>query len=401
MPGRPADGRRVGPARVPVRLGPVDLDPTDPEATTRPSFPPPAGTTPAQTGPTVLAAFIPGAGLGVATAASDRAALLAGSNTVAGWLAVTGPRTVLLAAPRSFCAGVERAIEIVERALLQRSAPVYIRKQIVHHTQVVSELRALGAQFVSDLDEVPFGATVVFPAHGVAPAVRAQAQLRGLDVIDATCPLVARAHETARQAAGRGDTVVFIGQSDHEETDGMLGAAAPDAVLVQDAADVDRLTVADPARLVYLTQTTLAADETAEVVDRLRARFPAARGPAPQDECHAATNRQNALLAIAAEADLVLVIGLAHAADSARLVELARRQGTAAYPIETAADICPQWLAQARVIGLTAGASAPPYLVDDVVAALRGLGTLTVIERETARETVRDTIQYAPPVPAE
>jgi 4-hydroxy-3-methylbut-2-enyl diphosphate reductase len=298
------------------------------------------------------------------------------------------PRTVLLAAPRSFCAGVERAIEAVEHALDQRGAPIYVRKQIVHNTHVVADLEARGAVFVDELDAVPDGAVVVFSAHGVSPAVRGEAYRRGLDVIDATCPLVTKVHAEARRFAARGDTVVLIGHAGHEEVEGTLGEAPERTVLVQDAADVAALELPDPARVSYLTQTTLAVDETAGVVAALHERFPALQGPASDDICYATTNRQDALAAIAEEADLVLVVGSANSSNSVRLVELAQRRGTPAYLIDDAGDIRPQWLSGVRVVGLTAGASAPPALVDGVVAALAALGPVTVAEREIARETV-------------
>ncbi|MBY8852037.1 4-hydroxy-3-methylbut-2-enyl diphosphate reductase, partial [Saccharothrix sp. MB29] len=232
---------------------------------------------------------------------------------------------VLLASPRSFCAGVERAIDIVDRLLDQRGGPVHVRKQIVHNTHVVAELEARGAVFVDELDAVPDGATVVFSAHGVSPAVREEAERRGLDVVDATCPLVTKVHAEARRYAARGDTVVLIGHAGHEVVEGTLGEAPDRVVLVETAADVAALEVPDPARVSYLTQTTLAVDETAEVLDALRARFPALRGPSSADICYATTNRQDAVREVARDADLVLVVGSANSSNSVRLVELARR----------------------------------------------------------------------------
>jgi 4-hydroxy-3-methylbut-2-enyl diphosphate reductase len=266
------------------------------------------------------------------------------------------PRTVLLAAPRSFCAGVERAIEIVEHALAQRGRPVYVRKQIVHNAHVVADLEARGAVFVDDLDAVPPGATVVFSAHGVSPAVRTQAGHRALRVIDATCPLVTKVHTEARRFAARGDTVLLVGHDGHEEVEGTLGEAPERTILVPDVAAAWTVEVPDPTRVSYLTQTTLAVDETEEIVAELRARFPALRGPASDDICYATTNRQHALTAIAGEADLVLVVGSANSSNSVRLVELARRGGTPAYLIDDAGDIRPEWLDGVRVVGLTAGA---------------------------------------------
>jgi 4-hydroxy-3-methylbut-2-en-1-yl diphosphate reductase len=306
-----------------------------------------------------------------------------------------GPRTVLLASPRSFCAGVERAIAIVEQLLDQRDGPIYVRKQIVHNIHVVADLQARGAVFVDELDTVPDGATVVFSAHGVSPAVRTEAADRDLEVIDATCPLVTKVHVEARRFADRGDTVILIGHAGHEEVEGTLGEAPDQTVLVQTAEEVAGLEVTDPARVSYLTQTTLAVDETAEVVDALRARFPALRGPASDDICYATTNRQDALKAIAAESDLVLVVGSTNSSNSVRLVELAHRHDTPSYLIDDPSGIRPEWLEGVGVVGLTAGASAPPRLVEAVIAALAALGPVTVVERETTRETVHFTLPVA------
>jgi 4-hydroxy-3-methylbut-2-enyl diphosphate reductase len=342
---------------------------------------------------TATAAVLPTAGgpagIGVAAAGGDPAGWKAARTALNTWLSVAGRRTILLASPRSFCAGVERAIEIVERALDLRGGPVYVRRQIVHNVHVVSDLEARGAVFVDELDAVPDGATVVFSAHGVSPAVRGEAARRGLHVIDATCPLVTKVHSEGRRFAARGDTVIVIGHAGHEEVEGTLGEAPEQMILVESAADVDALRVRDPARVSYLTQTTLAVDETAEVVDALHRRFPAVRGPGSGDICYATTNRQRALRAIAAESGLMLVVGSANSSNSRRLVELARRHDTPAHLIDGPADIRAEWLAGVRVVGLTAGASAPPRLVDAVIDALGGLGAVTVTERETTRETVQ------------
>lgn len=297
-------------------------------------------------------------------------------------------RKVLLAGPRSFCAGVERAIEIVRRALAQYGSPVFVRKQIVHNTHVVVELERQGAVFVDELDAVPDGAVVVFSAHGVSPAVRSEASARGLEVVDATCPLVTKVHAEARRFAARGDTVVLIGHAGHEEVDGTMGEAPDSMVLVQGPDDVAELQMVDTERVSYLTQTTLAVDETADVVRALRARFPALREPPSDDICYATTNRQDAVRAVAADADVLLVVGSGNSSNSVRLVELAQRQGTPAYLIDDVTDIRSEWLRDARVVGLTAGASAPPRLVEDVIVALRNIGPVTVEERETTRETV-------------
>ncbi|XVV05148.1 4-hydroxy-3-methylbut-2-enyl diphosphate reductase [Actinosynnema sp. CA-248983] len=310
-------------------------------------------------------------------------------------MSVVESRTVLLAAPRAFCAGVERAIEIVERALASREHPVYVRKQIVHNAHVVADLEARGAVFVEELDEVPFGATVVFSAHGVSPAVRAEAERRGLEVFDATCPLVAKVHSEARRFAERGDTVLLIGHDNHEETEGTLGEAPESMILVQSVEEARAVSVADPAKVSYLTQTTLAVDETADVLEVLRKRFPALRGPGSADICYASTNRQAALRMITAESDLVLVVGSTNSANTQRLVEIARREGRPAHLIEDAGALREEWLAGVVRVGVTAGASAPPHLVAEVVEALRARGPVTVVEREVARETIQFTVPGA------
>ena len=305
-------------------------------------------------------------------------------------------RTVLLAAPRSFCAGVERAIETVERELDQHDAtPVYVRKQIVHNRHVVADLEQRGAVFVEELDEVPEGATVVFSAHGVAPQVRDEADRRGLRVIDATCPLVTKVHAEARRFAARGDTVILVGHAGHEEVEGTVGEAPDRTVLVADPAGVAGLQVEDPQRVSYLTQTTLAVDEVGAVVDALRERFPALKGPGSDDICYATTNRQEAVKAIARDADLMLVVGSANSSNSVRLVELARRLGTAAHLIDDASELRDEWLAGARVVGLTAGASAPPRLVQEVLDALRARGPVVVQERRIASEHLQFSLPSA------
>ncbi|MGA3154052.1 MAG: 4-hydroxy-3-methylbut-2-enyl diphosphate reductase [Streptosporangiaceae bacterium] len=320
--------------------------------------------------------------------AALRSLRLAGP-VLASWAAACAPRQVLLAGPRSFCAGVERAIEIVERALDQASAPVYVRKQIVHNTRVVTGLEERGAVFVDELGEVPDGALVVFSAHGVSPAVRAEAAQRKLTSVDATCPLVAKVHAEARRFAAEGYLVVLIGHEGHEEVEGTLGEAPGAMVLVQDAADVARLRPADPAKVAYLMQTTLAADEANAIVAALLDRFPAARGPGSDDICYATTNRQLAVRAIAAESDLVLVAGSANSSNSRRLVETAERAGTPAYLVDDTGDIELGWLAGKSTIGITAGASAPPAMVGQIVAALSGLGRIQVSERVITTESIR------------
>jgi 4-hydroxy-3-methylbut-2-enyl diphosphate reductase len=304
------------------------------------------------------------------------------------WAGALGRREVVLAAPRASCAGVERAVEIVERALEARGAPVYVRKQIVHNAHVVADLEARGAVFVEEVDEVPAGATVIFSAHGVSPAVRAQADARGLEVIDATCPLVSKVHAEARRFAAAGFDIVLVGHEGHEEVDGTQGEAPAHTHVIAGADEVAGLDVEDPERVAYLTQTTLALDETAGVVDELRARFPALAGPASSDICYATQNRQDAVRALAAECDVVLVVGSGNSSNSRRLVEVAERAGCPALLVEDAGEIPPELLAGRPRVGLTAGASAPESLVDGVVRALGGLGGVEVDELEVAREEV-------------
>jgi 4-hydroxy-3-methylbut-2-enyl diphosphate reductase len=305
------------------------------------------------------------------------------------WAAACGPRQVLLAGPRSFCAGVERAIEIVERVLEQQGPPVYVRKQIVHNTHVVHDLEQRGAIFVDELDEVPDGAPVVFSAHGVSPAVRDDAAGRGLSVVDATCPLVAKVHKEARRFADDGYLVALIGHNGHEEVEGTLGEAPGSTVLVETPEDVLSLRPRDEGKVAYLMQTTLAADEAEGVASALLDRFPAARGPGTDDICYATTNRQQAVRVVAAQSDLVLVAGSANSSNSRRLVETAERAGTPAHLIDGPEDIQLGWLDGVSTIGLTAGASAPPAVVSDIIDALRGLGPVEVAERVTTTESIR------------
>jgi 4-hydroxy-3-methylbut-2-enyl diphosphate reductase len=305
------------------------------------------------------------------------------------WAAATGQRRVLLAGPRSFCAGVERAIEIVEKVLERQGPPVYVRKQIVHNTHVVAGLERRGAVFVDELSQVPDGACVVFSAHGVSPAVREEADRRGLVSVDATCPLVSKVHVEARRFAAEGYLVALIGHAGHEEVEGTLGEAPEATVLVETAADVAGLRPRDPGKVAYLMQTTLAVDEAAEVAAALRERFPSARAPGSDDICYATTNRQQAVRAVAAEADLVLVAGSANSSNSVRLVETAQRAGIPAYLIDGPSDIELGWLAGVSTVGISAGASAPPAVVGDIVAALAGLGPVEVTERVTTTESIR------------
>jgi 4-hydroxy-3-methylbut-2-enyl diphosphate reductase len=304
------------------------------------------------------------------------------------WARALGHREVVLAAPRASCAGVVRAVEVVERALDERGAPIYVRKQIVHNAHVVRELEQRGAIFVDEIDEVPPSSTVIFSAHGVSPAVRRAAVARGLEVIDATCPLVAKVHAEARRFAASGYDIVLVGHQGHEEVDGTFGEAPERTHLIAGADEVASLEVDDPERVAYLTQTTLALDETAGVIDALRERFPAIVGPASDDICYATQNRQDAVRALAADCDVVLVVGSSNSSNSRRLVEVAERAGCPARLVENAADVPPGMLVGARRIGLTAGASAPEALVEDVVTALDGLGGVSLVERAVATEDV-------------
>nr|WP_203844498.1 4-hydroxy-3-methylbut-2-enyl diphosphate reductase [Dactylosporangium siamense] len=314
-----------------------------------------------------------------------------GTGTVgavlAGWHAAAGARTVLLPQPQSFCAGVERAIEIVEEALARFPHPVYVRKQIVHNLHVVRDLADRGAVFVDELDEVPAGATVVFSAHGVAPSVHQEAAGRRLRVIDATCPLVTKVHSEVRRFARRDHQIVLIGHAGHEEAEGTLGEAPERTRLVQTAADVAALPDID-GPVAYVTQTTLAVDEVTAVVAALRERFPQITGPGSDDVCYATTNRQRAVLAVAGESDLVYVVGSRNSSNSVRLVELVERAGKSARLIEDVTGVRLAELAGATTVGLTAGASASPTLVARIVRSLRRLGPVEVVERRVATETI-------------
>ncbi len=326
-----------------------------------------------------------------ATAARLHRALRVLGTTAAAvddWGRALGARQVLLAEPRSFCAGVDRAIEVVERALEQRGAPVYVRKQIVHNVHVVSDLSRRGAVFVDEIDEVPPGSTLVFSAHGVSPAVRAAAAERDLDVIDATCPLVTKVHTEVRRFADRGDTILLIGHDGHEETEGTLGERPDRTILVRDEADARRVEVPDPDRVSYLVQTTLSTHEVESVVAELSDRFPRLKAPPTDDICYATTNRQHALAEVARDADVVLVLGSANSSNSRRLVETAERLGTPAHLVDDAEDVPLSWLAGARTVGITAGASAPPALVDELVRTVSGLGPVEPVTRQHTTEDI-------------
>jgi 4-hydroxy-3-methylbut-2-enyl diphosphate reductase len=295
---------------------------------------------------------------------------------------------ILLAGPRGFCAGVERAIDIVELALSLCPPPVYVRKEIVHNRLVVDTLREQGAIFVDELDEVPDGATVVFSAHGISPAVREDARRRGLRAIDATCPLVTKVHLEAIRYARENYSIVLIGHQDHDEVIGTLGEAPERIFVVASAAEAQKLEVPDPDKIAYLTQTTLSIDDTREVIEALRHRFPRIVGPSRDDICYATQNRQAAVKRLANDVDLLLVIGSANSSNAIRLVEVARTAGTRAYLINDVRDIRPDWLAGVGRVGVTAGASTPEVLVSETVAALRG-SDVSVREVHVVEEDVR------------
>jgi 4-hydroxy-3-methylbut-2-en-1-yl diphosphate reductase len=300
------------------------------------------------------------------------------------------PEKLLLAAPRGYCAGVDRAVQTVEHALELHGPPVYVRKEIVHNKHVVASLRERGAVFVDELeDTIPEGAITVFSAHGVSPAVHEDAERRGLRTIDATCPLVTKVHREAVKFAGEGYTVVLIGHAGHEEVEGTTGEAPEHIVLVQSEEDVDALEVPDPERVAYISQTTLSVDETRSIINRLRERFPGIVGPRTDDICYATTNRQAAVKQMASQCDLVLVIGSKNSSNSQRLVDVARDCGAEAHLIDSEAHVREGWLESARVVGISSGASAPEDLVDRLVGFFRDRGTEQVETFEMMREDVR------------
>jgi 4-hydroxy-3-methylbut-2-en-1-yl diphosphate reductase len=301
----------------------------------------------------------------------------------------SGPEKLLLAAPRGYCAGVDRAVQTVERALELYGPPVYVRKEIVHNKHVVEQLRERGAIFVDQETEVPEGETVVFSAHGVSPSVHANAEARGLQKIDATCPLVTKVHVEAKKFAGQGYTIVLIGHEGHEEVEGTMGEAPDHMVLIETEEDVEGLEVADPDRVAYLTQTTLSVDETDRIIRRLRERFPNVTGPRTDDICYATTNRQLAVRQMARECDLVLVIGSRNSSNSNRLVEVARDHGADSHLIDNEAQVREEWLEGKRVVGISSGASAPEELVQRLVDFFRARGTEDVSEFEVVQEDVR------------
>jgi 4-hydroxy-3-methylbut-2-en-1-yl diphosphate reductase len=299
------------------------------------------------------------------------------------------PEKLLLASPRGYCAGVDRAVQTVERALELYGAPVYVRKEIVHNKHVVQQLRERGAIFVESESEVPEGSTAVFSAHGVAPSVHENAAARELNVIDATCPLVTKVHREAIKFAADDYTIVMIGHEGHEEVEGTMGEAPNHIVLVQSEEDVDRLEVPDPQRVSYISQTTLSVDETRSIILRLREKFPAIVGPRTDDICYATTNRQAAVKELAKECDLVLVIGSRNSSNSNRLVEVARECGAASHLIDNESQVQEEWLEGMRIVGITSGASAPEDLVMRLVQFFRDRGTDDVQELEVIREDTR------------
>jgi 4-hydroxy-3-methylbut-2-en-1-yl diphosphate reductase len=298
------------------------------------------------------------------------------------------PHEVLLAEPRGFCAGVDRAIEIVERALTKFGAPIYVRHEIVHNTYVVNDLKAKGAIFIEDLADVPAGATLVFSAHGVPKVVRAEAAKRGFQVFDATCPLVTKVHVEVAKLAKEGYEFIMIGHKGHPEVEGTMGQLHEGIFLVEDAADVATAPVTRPDRLAVVTQTTLSVDDAAEILAAVKARFPNVREPKQQDICYATQNRQDAVKVMAPQVDVVIVVGSPTSSNSNRLRELAERLGTPAYMVDAAADLQESWLDNRPRVGLTAGASAPEVLVNAIVDRLRALGAVSVRKLPGVEETI-------------
>jgi len=295
---------------------------------------------------------------------------------------------ILLAQPRGFCAGVDRAIEIVERALQQFGAPIYVRHEIVHNAYVVNDLRNKGAIFIEDLDDVPAGNTLVFSAHGVSKAVREEAESRGLKVYDATCPLVTKVHVEVAKMRKQGAEIVMIGHAGHPEVEGTMGQAEEGMHLVETVEDVATLNVANPDLLAYVSQTTLSVDDTAEIIAALKARFPNIVEPKKGDICYATTNRQEAVKFMAPQVEVVIVVGSPNSSNSNRLREVAQKMGTPAYMVDNAAGIDPAWIAGKKRIGVTAGASAPEVLVQAVIERLKALGAASVRALEGVEENV-------------
>jgi 4-hydroxy-3-methylbut-2-enyl diphosphate reductase len=297
-------------------------------------------------------------------------------------------KEVLLAQPRGFCAGVDRAIEIVERALAEFGAPIYVRHEIVHNAYVVDDLRRKGAVFIEELDDVPAGNTVIFSAHGVSKAVQAEAAARGLRVFDATCPLVTKVHVEVSKMRREGREIIMIGHDGHPEVEGTMGQAEEGMHLVETPADVDTLQVSNPEMLAYVSQTTLSVDDTAEVIAALKRRFPSIVEPKKGDICYATTNRQEAVKFMAPQVEVVIVVGSPNSSNSNRLREVAQKKGAAAYMVDNASQIEPAWLEGKSRIGVTAGASAPEILVQQVIDRLKELGAKSVRPLAGAEENV-------------
>ena len=299
---------------------------------------------------------------------------------------------VLLANPRGFCAGVERAISIVERALAIHGAPIYVRHEVVHNKSVVEDLKSKGAVFVEALAEVPPGSTVIFSAHGVSKAVRAEAEARGLRVFDATCPLVTKVHVEVAKMRAAGREIVMIGHRGHPEVEGTMGQAVAGMYFVETTADVARLEVRDPGKLSYVTQTTLSVDDAAAIVEALKVRFPAITGPKRDDICYATQNRQDAVKVMAPQCDVVIVVGSPNSSNSNRLREVAKSRGIEAYMVDSAAQLKAEWVAGKRRVGVTAGASAPEVLVNELIARLKALGAGSVRQLQGVNESVVFTL---------
>jgi 4-hydroxy-3-methylbut-2-enyl diphosphate reductase len=303
-------------------------------------------------------------------------------------------KKIILLRPRGFCAGVVRAIDVVKIALNLYGAPIYVRKEIVHNRHVVDELRGAGAIFVEELDEVPTGGRVIFSAHGVAPAVREDARGRNLKVIDATCPLVTKVHLEAVKFARKGYTIVLIGHKDHDEVIGTLGEAPEATILVSTVEDVDRLEVKDPERVSFITQTTLSLDETRDIVARLKERYPKIQGPAAQDICYATENRQLAVKAVVPLCQMLLVVGSQNSSNSRRLVEVCQKIGVPAYLIDDVGEVQPEWLEGVDTVAVTAGASAPENLVEELIGSLQQSGYSDLEEMEIKEEDVRFNLPH-------
>ncbi|WP_321913957.1 MULTISPECIES: 4-hydroxy-3-methylbut-2-enyl diphosphate reductase [unclassified Paraburkholderia] len=310
------------------------------------------------------------------------------TNTDTSLIADLTEAEILLAQPRGFCAGVDRAIEIVERAIQLHGAPIYVRHEIVHNAYVVEDLRKKGAIFIEQLDEVPSGNTVIFSAHGVSKSVRADAEARGLRVYDATCPLVTKVHVEVAKMRDEGLDIVMIGHKGHPEVEGTMGQVAEGMYLVEDIADVEALKLRDPQRVAFVTQTTLSVDDAAEIIAALKTRFPAIREPKKQDICYATQNRQDAVKFMAPQCDVVIVVGSPNSSNSNRLREVAEKRGIPAYMVDAPEQIDPQWLVGKRRIGLTAGASAPEALAQEIIRRLHELGARNVRALEGIEENI-------------